>query len=80
MQIPRVLDRADHVVAAVKATLLDTLPLQRLHRQSTRIKLVLLWKLDKDAPRYLALVMTTNPLPGPEERSLVGYFELIRSI
>ena len=44
------------------------------------IDLVLLWKLDKDAPRYLALVMTTDPLPGPEERSLVGYFELIRSI
>ena len=44
------------------------------------IDLVLVWKLDKGAPRYLALVMTADPLPGPEERSLVGYFELLRPI
>lgn len=43
------------------------------------IDLVLLWKLDQASPRYFALVMTKDPLPGPEERKLVGYFALIPS-
>lgn len=41
--------------------------------------LVSFWRVDQGTPRYFAVVMTDEPLPGPEERSLVGYFELIPS-
>lgn len=34
------------------------------------------WRVDQATPRYFAIVMTREPLPGPDERKLFGYFEL----
>lgn len=35
-----------------------------------------LWQLGEASPRYIAFVMTRDPLPGTDERRLVGYFAL----
>lgn len=45
--------------------------------KDAEINRISLWRLDRSHPRYFALVMTREPLPGPDERKLVGYFELI---
>jgi hypothetical protein len=37
---------------------------------------LLLWQLGDGSPRYIAFVMTRDPLPGTDERRLVGYFAL----
>lgn len=40
---------------------------------------LLFWTLNRGSPRYIALVMTNEFLPGTRERRLVGYFELVPS-
>jgi hypothetical protein len=37
---------------------------------------LMFWTLSDTKPRYIAFVMTNDFLPGTDERSLVGYFEL----
>lgn len=38
--------------------------------------MLLLWQLGDGSPTYIAFVMTRDPLPGTDERRLVGYFAL----
>jgi hypothetical protein len=38
--------------------------------------MLLLWQLGDGSPQYIAFVMTRDPLPGTDERRLVGYFAL----
>lgn len=38
-----------------------------------------LWTFGGDSPRYIAFVVTSEFLPGTNERRLVGYFELASS-
>lgn len=38
--------------------------------------MLLLWRLSEESPQYIAFVMTRDPLPGTNERRLVGYFAL----
>jgi hypothetical protein len=50
-----------------------------VYHDSVRRYQIVLWKLDDESPRYIAMVMGTEFLPGTRERSLVGYFELVPS-
>ncbi|MEI2428623.1 hypothetical protein RDV84_00520 [Lysobacter yananisis] len=39
---------------------------------------IFLWAFDDGSPRYVAFVWSNNFLPDTRERTLVGYFELVR--
>ena len=41
--------------------------------------MMFLWTFGNSSPRYVALVIANDFLPGTRERSLVGYFELVPS-
>jgi hypothetical protein len=49
------------------------------HHDIVRRYQIMLWKLDGESPRYIAMVMGTEFLPGTRKRRLVGYFELVPS-
>jgi hypothetical protein len=40
---------------------------------------IMLWKLNGESPRYIAMVVGSEFLPGTRKRRLVGYFELVPS-
>ncbi|WP_157754202.1 hypothetical protein [Lysobacter capsici] len=46
------------------------------HHDAEKGYRILLWKLGDGTPRYIAMVMGSDFLPGTPERRLVGYFEL----
>jgi hypothetical protein len=49
------------------------------HHDHKRGYEIMLWKLDGESPRYIAMVITSEFSPGTRKRSLVGYFELVPS-
>jgi hypothetical protein len=49
------------------------------YHDSVRRYQISFWKLDGELPRYIAMVVGTEFLPGTGKRSLVGYFELVPS-
>jgi hypothetical protein len=49
------------------------------YHDSVRRYQIILCKLDDSTPRYIAMVVGTEFLPGTGKRSLVGYFELVPS-
>jgi hypothetical protein len=49
------------------------------YHDSVRRYQISFWKLNDESPRYIAMVVGTEFLPGTRKRSLVGYFELVPS-